>query len=57
MEDGLDVVAVRIADERAEVARVVFGPQSRRVQRLGPQVHGGSWKAVTASAPEAWNAT
>src|SRR5688500_17312337 len=33
--DRLDVVAVGVADEGAEVGRVVLGPQPRLVQRLG----------------------
>ena len=33
--DGLDVVAVGVADERAEVGRVVLGEHARLVQHLG----------------------
>ena len=33
--DGLDVVAVGVADERAVVVRVVLGPHPRLVQHLG----------------------
>ena len=36
MVDGLDVVAVGVADEGAEVAGVVLGPYPWRVQHLGP---------------------
>ena len=38
MEHRLDIVAVGITDECAEVTRVVLGPQPRRVQRLGAQL-------------------
>ena len=31
VENGFDVVAVRVADERAEVAGVIFRPQPRLV--------------------------
>lgn len=37
MEDGLDVVAIRLAEERAEMAGVVFGPRPGLVQRLGSE--------------------
>lgn len=40
MEHRFDVVSVGIANERTEVARVVFGPQAWRVQRLGTQAQG-----------------
>src|SRR5450631_4499020 len=36
MANGLYVVAVRIAHEGGEVARVVFGPQARLVKYLSP---------------------
>ena len=39
MADRLDVVAVRVADERAVVALVVLGPDPRLVQRLRPERH------------------
>jgi hypothetical protein len=39
MANRLDVVAVEVADERAEVVRVVFGPQPRLMQRFGAEVH------------------
>ncbi len=32
VEDSLDVVAVRVTDERAEVAGVILRPEPRRVQ-------------------------
>ena len=35
MADGLDVVAVGVADERAEVVRVVLRPYPWLVERLG----------------------
>ena len=49
MTDGLDVVAVGVADEGAEVVLVVLGPQARLVQHLGAvgdgdveeRLHGG----------------
>ena len=40
MADGLDVVPVGIADERAVVAGVVLGPEPGFVQDLGPLCHG-----------------
>ena len=39
--DGLDVVAVQVAEEHAVVARVVLGPLARGVQHLDPGRHGG----------------
>ncbi len=38
MKDGFDVVAVGVADERAEVSGVVLGPDPRCVQRLRPEL-------------------
>ena len=38
--DRFDVVAVRVADERAVVVVVVLGPDARLVQRLRPGRHG-----------------
>ena len=41
MADGLDVVAVRVADERGVVVSVVLGPDPRLVQDLGAGADGG----------------
>jgi len=40
MADGLDVVAVRVADERAKIVLVVFRPHPRLVQHLRLQAAG-----------------
>jgi deazaflavin-dependent oxidoreductase (nitroreductase family) len=40
MAHSLDVVAVRVAHERAVIVRVVFGPDPRLVQHLGTGAHG-----------------
>ena len=40
MADGLDIVAVRIADKCTEVIGMVLGPQTWLVQDLGPTRHG-----------------
>ena len=40
MAHGFHVVSVRVPDEGAEVARVVLGPQPRRVEDLGPTADG-----------------
>src|SRR5262249_60699243 len=39
--DRLDVVAIRVADERPVVGGVVLRPQPRLVQDLGAMRHGG----------------
>src|SRR5260370_38878242 len=39
--DRFDVIAVRVANERAVVGRVVLGPHLRLVQRLSPGRDGG----------------
>ena len=41
MKHSLDVVAVGVADERAEVSGVVLGPQPGRVQRFGAEFDRG----------------
>ncbi len=41
MEDRLDVVALGVADEGAVIAGMVFGPQSRLVQRFDTERQGG----------------
>ena len=41
MADGLDVVAVGIADEGAEVVLVVLRPDARLVEHLGAVGDGG----------------
>jgi hypothetical protein len=41
VEDGLDVVAVGVADERAVVAGVILRPELWRVQRLRANLEGG----------------
>ncbi len=56
MADGLDVVAVGIANERPEVVLVVLGPQPRLVQHFSPvsdgdveeRLHGGAVGAEKA---------
>jgi len=56
VDDGLDVVAVGIADERPVVARVVLGPQPRRVQALSTGFHGRGVERADGGASAASNA-
>ena len=44
--DGLDVVAVGVADEGAVVARVVLGPHAGLVEDLVAELGGGIAKGV-----------
>ena len=46
MADGLDVVAVGVAHERAVVVLVVLGPHRGLVQHLGAGGHGGLEEGV-----------